>query len=185
MNLQDIVATNKCLKETIYYLKHYHREKVYIVAGAVTQTVWNFIYGNNPDYGIEDFDFIYYYDKDLSESAERQIIKDITNGLGHIPLKLDIKNQARVHLWYKAKFGYEIMPIKSIEDAIDRFTTTATAVGMGYNEFGKLCIYAPFGLDDLYSGILRANKKQVTETEYMAKVNKWINKWPKLQVTQW
>jgi hypothetical protein len=166
-------------------LKHYKREKVYIVAGAVTQTVWNFIYGNNPEYGIEDLDLVYFNDKDLSISAECQIIDDITKGLGSMNVRLDIKNQARVHLWYKSKFGYEITPIKSVEDAIDRFPTTANAVGIGYDDFGKIHVYTPFGKEDLYSGVLRANKKQVTEIEYLTKVNKWIKKWPNLRVTPW
>ena len=46
-------------------------------------------------------------------------------------------------------------------------------------------IYTPFGLDDLFSGIVRANKRQITSEIYNRKVQKWIIKWPNLKIIPW
>jgi hypothetical protein len=185
MNLEKLVFGSKYLNDTLTFLKYYNREKIYVAAGVVAQTVWNNIYGNSPEYGVGDIDLIYFNNNDLSESSEELIFKDISNELRHLQIKIDIKNQARVHFWYKSKFGYDISPVKSIEDGINRFPVTATSIGINYNEFDKLNIYSPFGLDDLFSGIVRANKKQITEKIYYTKVNEWLKKWPKLQIIQW
>jgi uncharacterized protein len=185
MDLKDIIFKSRCLIETFDFLKNYSYEKIYVAAGAVTQTVWNNLFGNDLKYGIDDLDLIYFNDNDLSELHEDNVSNDIKKGLGQIGLNLDIKNQARVHLWYQDKFGYKIESIKSLEDSISRFPTTATSVGIGYNDLNGLDIIAPFGLDDLLHGIIRPNKRQITEAIYSDKVSKWTKKWPGLKVIEW
>jgi hypothetical protein len=77
-----------------------------------------------------------------------------------IPLEFDVKNQARVHLWYEKKFGYPIQPYRSVEAAINTWPTTATAIAARIDECGyKIC--APFGLNDLLGMIVRPNKTQI------------------------
>jgi hypothetical protein len=78
-----------------------------IGAGCVAQTVWNFLDGNDPIHGIDDVDWVY-FDADLSYEAEDSAIKAVRERLDGFGVKLDIKNQARVHLWYKAHFGCDI-----------------------------------------------------------------------------
>jgi uncharacterized protein len=185
INLNDIVSDSRVIHNTLSFLRDYNREKVHLVAGAVAQTVWNHIYENDLKFGIEDLDLVYYNNNDLSADSEEKIKSEISNGLKLNHLKLDIKNQARIHLWYYDKFGYNISPVVSINDAIDRFPTTATSIGIRYNEKNELDIYAPFGLDDLFAGIIRANKKQITETIFNDKVDNRIKKWPNLHVIKW
>jgi hypothetical protein len=48
-----------------------------------------------------------------------------------------------------------------------------------------LRVYAPFGLTDLFSMIVRPNKMQITEELYEAKTERWIRLWPKLQRLPW
>ena len=43
-------------------------------------------------------------------------------------------------------------------------------------------VYAPFGLRDLFSGIIRPNKMQNTEASFQRKVDEWLTKWPRLRV---
>jgi hypothetical protein len=89
----------------------------------------------------------------------------------HLPVWIDVKNEARVHLWYENKFGYPIAPYPSVKDAINKFPTTATAVGI--RPLGSIVeIYAPYGLGDLLSGTVRANTKQITREIFEAKVLK-------------
>lgn len=97
---------------------------------------------------------------------------------------MDIKNQARVHLWYKDYFGYDIKPIISLEDAINRWPTTSTAIGIR-KENNNYLIYAPYGLNDMFSKIVRANKTQITKDIYQNKIIRWKNIWKDLKIIEW
>jgi hypothetical protein len=99
-------------------------------------------------------------------------------------LWIDVKNEARVHLWYAEKFGNVLTPYVSTSDAITTFPTTATAVGVQPRADG-LHVFAPYGLSDLLGLIVRPNKKQITQAIYDAKVKKWQAKWPDLRVVAW
>jgi uncharacterized protein len=180
-----IIKQNKYLFDVLKITSSDQTEKFYIGAGAVTQTVWNSIFGNEPTYGIDDIDIVYFNNNVVSELAEDTVIKTLSQKLTHIPFHLDIKNQARVHLWYKKKFGFELLPITSVKDAIDRWPTTANSIGLRIDRNNNMEIYAPFGLDDLFSGIVRANKREITEEIYNRKVQKWIKKWPGLKIIPW
>jgi hypothetical protein len=185
MDLQNVISRSQYLSNTLDFLKNYNREQIFIAAGAIAETVWNYLFDNELKYGIEDLDLIFFNNKDLSEKYENDIAKDLNKELKKIDLSLDIKNQARVHLWYEAKFSHKISPIKSLEDSIERFPTTTTSIAIRYDENNQLELIAPYGLDDLFSGIIRPNKKQITEAIYYAKVEKWTKKWPGLKVLEW
>jgi uncharacterized protein len=68
--------------------------------------------------------------KDLSFEAETSHERRLRDLFQHLPIKLDVKNEARVHLWYEDRFGYAIKPYSSSADAIATLPTTATAVGV-------------------------------------------------------
>ena len=179
-----IIKQNNYLYDVIKIASSEQIEDFYIGAGAVAQTIWNSIFGYELNYGIDDIDIAYFNNDDLSELAEDIVIKALSQKLKHIPFHMDIKNQARTHLWYKDKFGYDILAVSSIKDAIDRWPTTATSIGLRINRHG-MEIYAPFGLDDLFLGIVRANKRQITSEIFDRKVQKWIKKWPNLKIIPW
>jgi len=182
--LEKILALNAPLwhvleKASVLGLRDY-----YIGAGCVTQTIWNYQTGNDLNYGISDIDFVYYDHANLSFEAEDAQIQKITSALSPCQHKLDIKNQARVHLWYKDHFGYGIEPYGSIESAINSWPTVATAVGVRL-ENNTLRVYAPFGLNDLFGMVVRPNKAQITEDIYRKKTMKWYAKWPALTIIPW
>lgn len=182
--LTAILKQNKALYGVIEKANDTGLRNYYIGAGCVAQTVWNYQAGNDLTSGISDIDFAYYDGSDLSYEAESTVIEKVARAMNPCEIKLDIKNQARVHLWYKEHFGHDIKPYESIEDAINTWPTTATSVGVRLED-GRLKIYAPFGLNDLFGMIVRANKAQITEEIYMRKVNKWRAKWPMLTVIPW
>jgi len=157
----------------------------YAGAGCIVQTVWNYLSVFSEGKGIDDIDIAYFDAADLSYEAEDRIIKKITLALSEISVKLDIKNQSRVHLWYKECFGYEIEPYSSLEDAINTWPTTATSIGVRKNRAGEFMVYAPFGLNDLFGKIVRANKKKITKEIYQKKVDKWLKTWPDLKIIPW
>lgn len=184
-NFYSIIKQNSYLYDVIKIASSEEIENFYIGAGAVTQTIWNSIFDNELTYGIADIDIAYFNKDDLSEMAENTVIKTLSQKLKHIPFHLDIKNQARTHLWYKDKFGYDILPVSSIKDAIDRWPTTSTSIGLRIDRDNNMDIYAPFGFDDLFSGTVRANKRQITSEIYNRKVQKWIKIWPNLKIIPW
>jgi uncharacterized protein len=156
----------------------------WLVAGCLAQTVWNDSFGLPATHGISDIDLVYFDVGDLSEETEANHATRIRALFADLGLWLDVKNEARVHLWYAAKFGNALDPYTSTEDAITTFPTTATAVGVQPSASG-LHVFAPCGLSDLLGLIVRPNKKQITRPIYDAKVEKWLAKWPGLRAVSW
>jgi hypothetical protein len=182
--LEDILPLNEELYDIIKKASKTGLPNYYIGAGCITQTVWNYQSGLELSNGISDIDFVYFDNSNLSFEAENTTINHLASMITPYKIKLNIKNQARVHLWYKERFGYDIKPYESIESAINTWPTTATSIGVRI-EKDKLIVYAPFGLNDLFGMIVKANKAQITEEIYMTKVQKWIAKWPSLTVIPW
>jgi hypothetical protein len=180
---EAILRSSKVVFSILERSQSFGISSYYIGAGVLSQTVWNHQNGNDPLYGISDVDFVY-FDPDLSYEKEDRIIHQVQAEFSGLPLKVDVKNEARVHLWYKAHFGYDIAPYRNLEEAIDSWPTTATAVGVRL-EKGKMVIYARFGLDDLFEQVIRPNKIAVKPEVYVAKCKKWTAKWPTLKVIPW
>jgi hypothetical protein len=156
----------------------------WLVAGCLAQTVWNDASGLPPTHGISDIDLVYFEAGDLSQEAEADHAARIRGLFADLGLWIDVKNEARVHLWYAEKFGDALPPYVSTEDAITTFPTTATAVGVQPRADG-LHVFAPYGLSDLLGLIVRPNKKQITQAIYDAKVKKWRACWPDLRIVAW
>ena len=155
----------------------------YLGGGCVPQTVWNLAHGKAPGADILDYDLVY-FDADLSEGREDMLTRQARALVNDLPVALDVKNQARVHVWYPRRFGYEIAPYRSTEDAIATWPTTASAIGVRPNGRG-LEVYAPFGTDDLFDLVVRPNRAQITRAIYEAKVTRWVARWPSLTALPW
>jgi hypothetical protein len=156
----------------------------WLVAGAVAQSVWNDTTGRPPAYGLKDLDIVYFDDADLSQQAEAAHEARLRSLFPDLAVALDVKNEARVHLWYGGVFGRDIDPYRSVADAIATFPATATCVGIRPGK-GTLDVCAPHGLDDLLGGIVRPNKRLVTPAVYAAKAARWRALWPELTYIGW
>lgn len=77
----------------------------YVTAGCLFQTVWNVVTGRPPSAGIKDYDLFYFDGTDLSWEAEDTVIQAAHKHFGDLPVDVEVRNQARVHLWYEQKFG--------------------------------------------------------------------------------
>ena len=150
----------------------------WLVAGAVAQTVWNAKSDLPPAHGIRDIDIVYFDENDLSAETEAAEEARIRSLFSDLPVAPDVKNEARVHLWYEARFGAAIPPYQSAEAAI------ATAIGISMDD-GRLETTAPFGLTDLCALVVRPNKAQVSAEIYEAKVARWRILWPALDIRPW
>ena len=147
----------------------------WLVAGCVAQTVWNHAHGLPPGHGIADIDLVYHDPDDLSAEAEAAHEARLRARFGPM---LDVKNQARVHLWYETRFGRAIVQHASSAAAIATYPSTATAIGLRQGG-GDLAVCAPFGLDDLFSLIVRANRRLASEAVFAAKATRWARLWPR------
>lgn len=181
--LQKILFKNKSLKKLLKVLEKINIDNYYVGAGCINQTIFNYYHGYNLEYGISDYDIVY-YDKDTSYEAEDKVIKKISLLLKNKKIKLDIKNQARVHIWYKEKFKHDILPSNSVEESISRWGTTVTCIGVRL-EKGKLIVFAPYGLNDLFGLTINPIKDNFIKEDYETKTSKWKQKWPKLKIISW
>lgn len=181
--LEKILLQNKTLKELLEILSKSNLKNYYVAAGCINQTVFNYYHGNDLCFGIEDFDIVY-FDDDTSYEKEDEIIKYLENLISNLNIKCDIKNEARVHLWYGEKYGKEIEPYKNIEDAVSSWGTSITCVGVRL-ENNKLIVCCPYGLNDLFDMTIRPIKKQYTKDQYEIKTKKWKSKWNKINILPW
>jgi uncharacterized protein len=153
----------------------------WIVSGCLVQTVWNVRSGRPVDHGILDYD-VFYFDRDTSWEAEDAVISQVASCLAGIDAKVEVRNQARVHLWYPAKHGRPYSPLARSTDGIDRFLTANTQVGLrpvldGYE------LYAPKGLADITDMIVRPNfTANFSAANYTAKAARWKALWPEIRV---
>ncbi|AOH85684.1 hypothetical protein AWL63_18810 [Sphingomonas panacis] len=183
-SLRTIVAASPILCTILDRWTSIDLPDCWLSGSAIAQTAWNAAFGLSPEYGLADIDLVYFDDADLSEEGEARQVARIRGLFPDLPLWIDAKNEARVHLWYEAKFGYPITPYRSSEHAISTFPTTAGAVAIRPGTAG-LSIFAPFGLDDLLSYTVRPNKAQITQVIYEAKVARWQSCWPALTIVDW
>lgn len=135
-----------------------------IFSGAVYQPVWNALTGREPAYGVKDYDVAYHDDSDTSYEAEDVVIKRVAAQF-EPPLRdlVEVRNQARVHLWFEKKFGAD-EPYPPLEDsaaALKRFVATAFCVGVRLESDDTLRVWAPFGLEDLFAMRLRPNPLRI------------------------
>ena len=101
----------------------------WIVSGCLVQTVWNVLTSRPVDHGISDYD-IFYFDPDTSWQAEDAVIGELQRRLEKPRVKIEVRNQARVHLWYPEKHGLPYPALHSSTEGIDRFLTKNTQVGI-------------------------------------------------------
>ena len=134
-----------------------------VFSGAVYQPVLNHLTGRPLDYGIKDYDLAYFEASDLSYDAEDAVIRRVRGAFDE-PLRsmVQVRNQARVHLWFEAKFGEPYGPLSCTAEALERFTSATFAVGIRLEADDRLHIEAPFGLADLFALRLRPNPRRKT-----------------------
>jgi hypothetical protein len=182
--LLSLAQRNAVNRELIGRLGVLELPDCYLVSGCLFQTVWNLICGKPPEFGILDYDIFYYDSSDLSWDAEDAVIRRVKGAFPDLPGEIQVRNQARVHLWYEKRFGLAIAPLRSARDGIDHFLVQASCVGVRCGG-GASEVYAPFGLDDLFAMILRPNARRDLPEVYYRKVRRWAGLWPGMQVLPW
>jgi uncharacterized protein len=153
----------------------------WIVSGCLVQTAWNVQTARAADYGINDYD-IFYFDPDTSWQAEDAVIRQLQSRLANLAVTIEVRNQARVHLWYPQKHGLPYPALGSSTQGIDRFLTKNTQVGIRRTNAGH-DVYAPNGFDDIAGMIVRPNPgPNFSAAAYETKAARWKRLWPEITV---
>ena len=181
----DELRTNPVLVEVLARARRLDAPGWYLAAGAVVQTIWNAVTGRPAGYGIDDYDVLYHDGSDLSWDAEDAMIRRGADLFADLGVKVQIRNQARVHLWYEDKFGVPCAPFPDSETAIASFVATTCAVGVREETGGAWHVCAPYGLDDAFALRLRPNPRLATREAYESKARRWTALWPELTVLPW
>jgi hypothetical protein len=153
-----------------------------VFSGAVYQPVLNHLTGRDLDYGIKDYDLAYFDPSDTSYEAEDVVIRQVAAAL-EPPLResVEVRNQARVHLWFEGKFGEPYPPLGSSSEALIRFSSTMFAVGVRLDANDALTVVAPFGLEDLFALRLRPNPRRPTGA-FARRAASVLARWPEITV---
>jgi hypothetical protein len=122
---------------------------------------------------------------DLSYEAEDMVIQRVSAQFSDLTADIEVRNEARVHLWYQQKFAVPSMPFTSSEDAIDHFAVTTCCYGVRTDSCGAVHVYAPHGFRDLFALTVRPNPVLAPRAVYEAKTARWIHEWPALTVLPW
>jgi hypothetical protein len=153
----------------------------WIVSGCLVQTAWNVLTERAIGYGIEDYD-VFYFDPDTSWQAEDAVIRKLQMRLSDLNVKVEVRNQARVHLWYPEKHGLPYPALQSPIQGIDRFLTKNTQFGIRRTKAGH-DVYAANGFDDIANLTVRPNLgPNFSPANYAAKARRWKTLWPEITV---
>lgn len=156
-----------------------------LVAGALYNLVWNRLTGRPPLRGVSDIDVVYFDPRDLSYEAEDELIQRLARRFAHLPLPVQVRNQARVHLWFEQKFGAPFAPLRSAEEMLGRYASKTHAVAAQLGPGGEMRITAPFGLDDIFSFRVVPNRVLNNRSSHEKKAARAKATWPEVTVIPW
>lgn len=183
--LRSVLSRNHVLTEVLARTAELDPPGWYVTAGCLFQSIWNAVTKRPPTSGIKDYDIFYFDDGDLSWEAEDAVIQAGREVFAGLPAEVEIRNEARVHLWYEDKFGVPCPPYDSAEAAIDSFPATTCCLGVRVGKDGRWHVYAPHGMSDVFNLVLRPNPALAPRSVYEAKAARWKKEWPELTVLPW
>jgi hypothetical protein len=156
----------------------------WVGAGIIFQNVWNVIHDYEVNTHIKDIDIFYWDNNDLSWASENNAIRFLTNKLPDVAIPFDVKNIARIHLWYEKRFGIAKTPYFSVQESISTWPVIGACMAMRIHD-GKIEFIAPHGFQDMFSLRVRPNKVLVDKGIYENKAIKWQEQWPRLSLESW
>jgi hypothetical protein len=177
--LREIISGSALLMSALETARALNLPDWWLVSGAIYQVVWNVLTGRPETHGLKDID-LFYFDPDTSYEAEDRVIRAARFDL---PVPVEIRNQARVHLWYPQHFGQPYPELTHSRQAIDLFACRTHCVGVRIGQ--GLEIHAPYGLDDIFAFRLTPNTRLMNRATHEAKAARQMALWPELTLVPW
>jgi uncharacterized protein len=156
-----------------------------LVAGCLYQTVWNTLTQRPRGTGIKDYDLIYHDSDNPSWDAEDAVIQRVTEATRDCVGPVEVRNQARVHLWFSERFGCDYPQLSAADDSLRYYASIVHAVGVRLEHDGTLDIVAPFGLDDMFAMVIRPNRTLANAASHTVKAMRVAAIWPEVVVEPW
>lgn len=178
---RDIALSNTANRDLLAALSGLGLPQCHLTAGCLFQTVWNVLSGRPPAENIKDYDVFYFDASDVSWEAEDAVIRRVARLADRVGLPVEVKNQARVHLWYKQRFGEDYPQLHSARDGIARYLVRCTCVSI---DVATGEVFAPDGFADLAAGLLRINPLLPREALWRAKAEHYRARWPWLTIVE-
>lgn len=183
--LVEIIRTDRLLMTVLERARSQALPDWLLVSGAIYQTVWNHLTGQPSGHGLKDVDLVYWDGTDLSWEAEDRQIRRAAALFSDSPVPIELRNQARVHLWFESRFGASCAPICGSVEGLGRYASVCHAVGVRLRDDEHLDVYAPFGLDDVFAMRIRPNRALDNAPTHTAKAARMAALWPQLVVEPW
>jgi hypothetical protein len=185
MDLVSAALANPINRKILERLPALGAPQACLVAGSVYQALWNAVSGRPVAEGIKDYDLFYYDGADLSYEAEDVVITRARALYADLDILLDVKNQARVHLWYPRRFGGDYPRLEKVEDGIARFLVKCTCIALMPQVDGALKLIAPYGVEECRRGELRPNPLwRPDPAKFRAKAMSYVERWPWLRIVE-
>jgi hypothetical protein len=181
--LRAILRASEWLGRVLIVVDELELPDCWVGAGAVRDLVWDVRFGAGFDpANLADVDVVFFDADDLT--AEREHRSEDALSAREPSVKWDVKNQARVHLWFETRFGCPAEPLHSTADGVATWPERASAVAVRLDRDGEIAVLAPCGLDDLLDGVWRRNPVRVTDAEWQARLDRKRpgDRWPGVTV---
>ena len=183
--LEAMLRDEPVLMEVLEGLREEALPDGLLVAGAIYNLAWNRLTGRPGLQGINDIDVFYFDAGDLGYDAEDRVIRRLAARFAHLPLPIQVRNQARVHLWFSEKFGVPFSPLNSSAEMLGRYASKTHAVAAWLEADDRLTIIAPFGLDDIFSFRIVPNHALDNRPAHENKATRAKAVWPEVTVLPW
>lgn len=183
--LKEIIRSYPLMMDVLKRARDMELPDHWIVSGAIYNNIWNYLTDRPFMQGVKDIDLFYFDRSDLSYEAEDLVIKRAEQVFAGINPPVEVRNQARVHIWYKDHFGQDYAPLTSAEEGIDRFASITHAVGVRMRQNDQLELYAPYGLNEIFSFRVTPNYVLANEKTHITKGVRALQHWPELTIVPW
>lgn len=146
----------------------------WLAGGAVRNTVWRSLFGDDCQLFIKDFDIAFF---DAQGDRSQELAAKTTLTAQFPGCEFDVKNQASFAIWRSGSTRYN-----STEEGIADWLHTATAVGVRLNASGEWQFFTPYGLDDLLNGIIRPTRAHTDNLKAKNKAASFLQNCPRLRL---
>jgi hypothetical protein len=183
--LEEIIRNEPVLMAVLTRLRALDLPDPLLCSGAIYNTVWNVLTGRPALTGVKDADAVYFDDSDLSYEAEDVVIRRAAATFADLPIPVEMRNQARVHLWFPQKFGSPYPRLRNSAEMLVNFASKTHAVAARLEADDSLSIVSPFGLDDIFAFRVTPNTKLDNRQTHQTKATRALAVWPELTVVPW
>ena len=177
LELTSIIKSDHLLMSILKTVQALQLNDCWVAAGVIRNKVWDSLH--KVETAINDIDVIYFDESDISTQTEKALEARLQKLMPNQPWS--VKNQARMHS------KNNVPPYRSSFEGVAHFPETPTAVAVRLHN-NHIEILAPYGLHDLFEGLVRPtppfNQDSNLHPIYLKRIqNKnWGLIWNKLMV---